>query len=108
MAAMNETVYIKGDKNVEVTSPEVSLGQVVKIECGNPEIVPKLKALKLLKFVDNPKKAVPQYRGAKYGREGHDCHLREPAYSGRNGTCGESGLRGADYLCGGGIFDYGI
>ena len=56
MAAMNETVYIKGDKNVEVTSPEVSLGQVVKIECGNPEIVPKLKALKLLKFVDNPKK----------------------------------------------------
>ena len=37
MAAMNETVYIKGDKNVEVTSPEVSLGQVVKIECGNPE-----------------------------------------------------------------------
>ena len=56
MAAMNETVYIKGDKNVEVTSPEVSPGQVVKIECGNPEIVPKLKALKLLKFVDNPKK----------------------------------------------------
>lgn len=55
MAVMNETVYIKGDKNVEVTSPEVFLGQVVKIECGNPEIVPKLNALKLLKFVDDPK-----------------------------------------------------
>ena len=40
---------------MEVTSPEVFLGQVVKIECGNPEIVPKLNALKLLKFVDDPK-----------------------------------------------------
>ena len=46
----NETVYIKVDKNVEVTKPEVTLGDVIQMECPNPAIVPRLKSLKLLTF----------------------------------------------------------
>ena len=55
MAVTNETVYIKADKNIEVTKPDVTLGDVVQMECGNPIVIPKLKTLKLLKFRDNPK-----------------------------------------------------
>ncbi len=45
-----DTVYIKADRNVEVTKPEVTLGDVLEIECANPAMVPKLNTLKLLKF----------------------------------------------------------
>ncbi len=54
--AGSETVYIKADRNVEVTKPEVTLGDVLKIECSNPNMVPKLNALKLLKFHHTDKK----------------------------------------------------
>ncbi len=55
MAVTNETVYIKADKNVEVTKPDVTLGDIMQMECGNPQVLPKLKTLKLLKFLDDPK-----------------------------------------------------
>ena len=48
--ANSETVYIKVDRNVEVVKPEVTLGDVVQMECPNPAIVPRLKSLKLLTF----------------------------------------------------------
>lgn len=54
--AGSETVYIKADRDVEVTKPEVTLGDVLKIECSNPNIVPKLNTLKLLKFHHTDKK----------------------------------------------------
>ena len=54
--AGSETVYIKADRNVEVTKPEVTLGDVLKIECSNPNMVPKLNTLKLLKFHHTDKK----------------------------------------------------
>lgn len=54
--AESETVYIKADRNVEVTKPEVTLGDVLKIECSNPNMVPKLNTLKLLKFHHTDKK----------------------------------------------------
>lgn len=50
MASNSETVYIKADKNVEVTKPNVTLGDVLSMECANPVVVPKLKTIKLLKF----------------------------------------------------------
>lgn len=50
MAANGDTVYIKADRDVEVTKPDVTLGDVVKMECSNPSVVPKLNTLKLLKF----------------------------------------------------------
>lgn len=45
MAANSETVYIKADRNVEVTKAEVTLGDVVTMECANPSVVPKLNTI---------------------------------------------------------------
>lgn len=50
MAGSNETIYIKVDRNVEVTKPEVTLGDIMKIECANQDVVSRVKALRLLKF----------------------------------------------------------
>lgn len=50
MAANSETVYIKADRNKEVTKPDVTLGDVLTMECANPSALSKLKTLKLLKF----------------------------------------------------------
>lgn len=49
MAVTNETVYIKGEQNVEVAKREITLGDILSMECSNPHVVPKLKLIKLLK-----------------------------------------------------------
>ena len=49
MSVGNITVYIKGDQNVEVRSKDVTLGDVVNMECTNSQIASKLKALKIIK-----------------------------------------------------------
>lgn len=56
MASNSETVYIKADRNVEVTKPQVTLGDVLKMECANVEMLPKLKTIKLLTFQHTDKK----------------------------------------------------
>lgn len=53
MAANQETLYIKGDRDVEVTKTDITLGDIVSIECSNKEVIPKLKAMKILKIPDN-------------------------------------------------------
>ena len=50
MAANHETLYIKGDRDVEVTKTDVMLGDIVSMECGNPYIIPKLKTIKVMKL----------------------------------------------------------
>ena len=45
-----ETIYIKGEQNVEVQHPDVTLGDIVQFECSNPEVLPKLRTLKIMKF----------------------------------------------------------
>lgn len=54
---MSDILYIKADKNVEVTKPDVTLGDIFEMECKNETILPKLKVQRLLKFTENPKKA---------------------------------------------------
>lgn len=56
MASNSEAVYIKADRNVEVTKPSVTLGDVLKMECANTEMIPKLKTIKLLTFHHTDKK----------------------------------------------------
>ena len=46
----NITVYIKADQNVEVQTTDVTLGDVISIECVNSQILAKLKSLKLIKI----------------------------------------------------------
>ena len=50
MAGSSETVYIKADRDVEVTKPDVTLGDVLTLECANQAVVSRLKTIKLLKF----------------------------------------------------------
>ena len=45
MAVAGETLYIKGEKNVEVTKHDVSLGDILAMECSNSDIVYKLKTI---------------------------------------------------------------
>lgn len=56
MASENSTIYIKADKNIEVTKPDVMLGDVLSIECANAAVLSRVKTLKLLKFHHTDKK----------------------------------------------------
>ena len=55
MAVNHDTVYLKGDRNVEVQKTDVTLGDIVAMECSNKELIPKLKTLKILKIPDQKK-----------------------------------------------------
>ena len=44
----NETVYIKGDQNVEVQKKDVRLGDILSIECTNQNVLNRMKTIKLL------------------------------------------------------------
>lgn len=50
MAGNSETVYIKADRNIEVEKADVTLGDVLKMECPNQSVLSKLKTIRLLKF----------------------------------------------------------
>ena len=41
-----ETVYLKAERNVEVQEPEVTLGDVVQILCGDPGMAGRIPLLK--------------------------------------------------------------
>lgn len=42
MASENITLYIKGDRNVEVTEQDVFLKDIVSMECSDKKFLPKL------------------------------------------------------------------
>lgn len=50
MAVKQETLYIKGDKNIEVTKPEVTLGDILSMECNNQNVIPRIKTIKVMKM----------------------------------------------------------
>ena len=52
MSAVNETLYLKIDKNTIVTDRHVTLGDIAKMECPNQAIVRQLKQKKLYSFQD--------------------------------------------------------
>lgn len=56
MSPVKATVYIKSDRNIEVTKQDVTLGDVFQIECTNPVVLAKIKTLKLLRFYSADKK----------------------------------------------------
>jgi len=55
MAVNNTTLYIKGEKNVEVTKHDVVLGDILSMECSDTKILPKLKTLKVIKVPEKEK-----------------------------------------------------
>ncbi len=50
MARNQQTVYVKGDANVEVTNPEVKLGDVLSMECADQNILNHIKTEKIISF----------------------------------------------------------
>lgn len=56
MSANQDTLYIKGDRDVELTKTEVTLGDILSLECSNKAVIPKIKAIKLVKFSEQGKK----------------------------------------------------
>lgn len=53
---MSDTLYIKMNQSVEVTKPDVTIGDVAQLECKNSSITNKLKPVKLLSDRSNGKK----------------------------------------------------
>ncbi|HJA67070.1 stage V sporulation protein AA [Lachnoclostridium sp. An169] len=50
MSANAVTLYIKGDRDVEVTKPDVTLGDILSIECTNRAVLARVRALKIVKM----------------------------------------------------------
>ena len=50
MAANQDTLYVKGNRNVEVKKREVTLGDLLTMECSNPTVATRLKTLKVWKI----------------------------------------------------------
>lgn len=50
MSVTNSTLYIKGEQNIEVKNRDVTVGDLVTMECGQQGILPKLKTMKVLKI----------------------------------------------------------
>ena len=49
MASESVTVYLKGDRNVEVTKRDVTLGDILEIECADKLLQSKIRVLKILR-----------------------------------------------------------
>ena len=56
MSANQDTLYIKGDRDVELTKTEVTVGDILSLECSNKTVIPKIKSIKLVKFSEQGKK----------------------------------------------------
>ena len=50
MAATNKKLYIKAGRSIELTKQEVTLGDVLSMECTDQTIVTRLKTERLLKM----------------------------------------------------------
>lgn len=50
MAAEQETLYIIGPRNVEVQKTEVTLGDILSMECSNKALLSKIKVIKIYKM----------------------------------------------------------
>ena len=50
MASNNKILYIKGDRDVEVTKPDVTLGDLLNMECTDKMMLAKIKTLKIIRF----------------------------------------------------------
>lgn len=55
MSIGNITIYIKGDQSVELQKRDVTLGDIVNMECTNLQIASKLKTVKLFKVHESKK-----------------------------------------------------
>lgn len=55
MPVGNETVYIKGEQNIEVQTRDVRLGDILSMECANHSVLNRLKTVKVLQIPEKKK-----------------------------------------------------
>ena len=55
MSVAKEILYIKGEQNVEVKNQDVTLGDLLSMECAQEHVLSKIKSLKFLKIPDTGK-----------------------------------------------------
>ena len=53
MSVGKDILYVKADQNVEVRTLDVTLGDVVSMECTNGHVLSKLKTIRLLRVQQN-------------------------------------------------------
>ena len=56
--AVNQTVYIKAEQNVEVQKREIRLNDIMTMECADNQILAKIKNAKLFEIPDGGKQRV--------------------------------------------------
>ena len=57
MAEYQGIIYVKTDRNIEVKKPEVQLKDVAEIECGDTNVLARVKSLRIFKFRAEEKKS---------------------------------------------------
>ena len=55
MSCNQDTLYIKGERDIEVKKRDVTLGDLLTFECSNKTLIPKLKGMKIFKIPENGK-----------------------------------------------------
>lgn len=55
MAVGKHTLYIKGEQSVEVKKRDITLGDLINMECVDPHVIAKLKTVKVIKAPDEGK-----------------------------------------------------
>lgn len=55
MSSGNEILYIKGEKNTEVKNPNVTLGDILTMECSNSSIRNRISSLRILRIPEKGK-----------------------------------------------------
>lgn len=50
MASENKILYIKGDRDVEVTKPDVTLGDLLSMECTDKLMLAQVRTIKIVRF----------------------------------------------------------
>lgn len=53
MSVGKEILYIKGDQNAEVQNRDVTLGDILSMECTNSHVVSKLKTVRLIRVPES-------------------------------------------------------
>lgn len=52
MPVVKDKIYLKADQSVEVNKRDVTLGDILTMECINPTVLARLKTMKVLKIPD--------------------------------------------------------
>lgn len=53
LMAAKETVYLKAEQSIELTKPDVTVGDVMAVECVNPAMIARIKTMRILKLPES-------------------------------------------------------